>query len=92
MQVSSAPPHRPRSNQTKPEASNPMSRLRTALMHVTLDCCPFHVNLTAPHPGAQHLLNRARYREMGSDVHHTGEITMLHASPGVVASRIAKLD
>lgn len=68
-----------------------MSRLRTALMHVTVYCRPLHANLTAPHAGAQRFLNRSRYREMESGVHHTGEITTLHPSPGIAASRIAKL-
>lgn len=64
-----------------------MSRLETALMQVTVGCRPFHANLTAPHAGAQRLPNRARYREMESDVHHTGEITLLHPSPGIAANR-----
>lgn len=64
-----------------------MSRLETALMQVTVGCRPFHANLTALHAGAQRLPNRARYREMESDAHHTGEITLLHPSPGIAASR-----
>lgn len=35
-----------------------MSCLRNALMQVTVDCGPFHANLTALHAGAQRLLNR----------------------------------
>lgn len=64
-----------------------MSRLETALMQVTVGCRPSHANLTALHAGAQRLHNRARYREMESDVHHTGEITLLHPSPGIAANR-----
>lgn len=64
-----------------------MSRLRNALMQVTVYCRMFHANPTALHARAQRLLNRARHREMKSGVHHTGEITLLHPSLGIAANR-----
>ena len=58
MQTPSAPLHRPGSNQSNVEATRPLSRLRTALMQVTVGSRPFHANLTALRAGAQRLLNR----------------------------------
>lgn len=54
-------------------------------MQVTVGCL-LHANLTALQAGGQRSLDRARYREMESDAHHTGEITMLHPSLGIAAN------